>query len=260
VTKKWQRLADPPIDQLIQVRPIWTGHELIVWGGNFNGEEAPARGAAYDPATNEWRSIAAAPLSTRENPSIVWTGHELIVWGGLSNGTASAADRVEGAAYDPEADSWRVLPPSGAEENEFSPAVWTGTEMVVYLTSVVSTGLPSGPVVVGLAYDPETNRWHDIASSPLSARDQPAYAWTGRELVVWGGISFTSGRQTVADGAAYDPATDTWRTLAQSPLGARWGATMAWANGLAIIVGGNGPSAPTQSSEPPAKRAAAYRP
>lgn len=259
-TKEWQRLADSPIDQLIQAHPIWTGHELIVWGGNFNGEEAPARGAAYDPATNKWRSIAAAPLSTRENPTIVWTGHEMIVWGGLSNGTTTAADRVEGAAYDPATDSWRELPASGAERNELSAAAWTGKEMVVCLTSVVSTGLPSGPAVVGLAYDPETNRWRDIASSPLSPREQTAFAWTGHELVVWGGISFTSGRETVADGAAYDPATDRWRSLAESPLTSRWGATMAWADGLVIVAGGNGPSAPNLSSEPPATGAAAYRP
>src|SRR4029078_9361762 len=38
VTKEWTRLAESPIDQLIQAHPIWTGHELIVWGGNFNGE------------------------------------------------------------------------------------------------------------------------------------------------------------------------------------------------------------------------------
>lgn len=259
-TRKWQRLADPPVDQLIQAHPIWTGTELIVWGGNFNGEEAPARGVAYDLGTNTWRRIADAPLSTRENPMTVWTGHEMIVWGGLSNGTATFADRLEGAAYNPATDSWRELPGSGAERNELSAAVWTGQEMVVSLTSVASIGLPSGPVAVGLAYDPATNRWRDIASSPLSVREQTAWTWTGHELVVWGGITFTSGRATVADGAAYDPATDRWRLLAPAPLSSRFMATMAWTGRLAIVIGGNGPSGPGVSLEPPATGAAAYRP
>ena len=48
-TKKWTRLADPPIDRLIQAHPIWTGHELIVWGGNFNGENAPGAGCRVRP-------------------------------------------------------------------------------------------------------------------------------------------------------------------------------------------------------------------
>jgi N-acetylneuraminic acid mutarotase len=235
---------------------VWTGHELIVWGGNFNGQAVPAEGAAYDPGTNRWRAIAAAPISTRENPMIVWTGHEMIVWGGLSNGKATAADRVESAAYDPVTDSWRVLPTSGLPAIELAPAAWTGSEFVVF-------GAPVGADAsgdVGAAYNPSTNHWRDIATSLLSRREQMAYTWTGRELVVWGGIAFGGGRQTRDDGAAYDPTTDSWRALADAPLESRWGSTMAWTDGLVIVAGGYGPSAAALSSEPPATGAAAYRP
>lgn len=255
-TKAWQRRADPPLGPLIQAHPIWTGHELVVWGGNFNGEDAPAQGAAYDPGTNKWRGITDAPLSTRENPMIVWTGHEVIVWGGLSNGKATAADRLEGAAYDPATDSWRALPPSGSRPVSLAAAAWTGHEMIV---SGIAQGGP--PVAsVGVAYNPTTNAWRDIASTPLSPREQTAWAWTGHELVVWGGITFTSGRQTLADGAAYDPTTDQWRLLATAPLSSRFMATLAWTGDLLVVLGGNGPSAPGVSLEPLSTGAAAYRP
>jgi hypothetical protein len=52
-----------------------------------------------------------------------------------------------------------------------------------------------------------------------------ASAWTGSELLVWGGWSGTCGYEFAeafpGDGAAYDPATDSWRmpseALLQSP-------------------------------------------
>ena len=100
--------------------------------------------------------------------------------------------------------------------------------------------------------------WADAA--PLSPREQMAFTWTGHELLVWGGISFAAGRQTVGDGAAYDPTTNRWRALAEAPLISRWGATVGWTGELAIVVGGNGPSGPGVAGEPPAKGAAAYRP
>jgi hypothetical protein len=254
--KQWTRLADPPIAPLIQAHPVWTGHELMVWGGNFNGENALAQGAAYDPTTDHWRAIASAPLSTRENPMIVWTGHEMIVWGGLSNGKATAADRLEGAAYDPTTDTWRELPASGVPAMELASTAWTGSEMIVFGAGVGAFAAAD----VGAAYNPLTNRWRDIAATPLSPREQMASAWTGHELVVWGGIAFGGGRQTRNDGAAYDPATDTWHVLADAPLESRWGSTMAWIDGLIVVAGGYGPSGAGLSSEPAATGAAAYRP
>jgi hypothetical protein len=41
--------------------------------------------------------------------------------------------------------------------------------------------------------------------------------WTGRELLVWGGQSGPHDAVVQDDGAAYDPADDTWRRLAPSP-------------------------------------------
>ncbi len=43
---------------------VWTGTEMIVWGGL--GDGVPVNnGGAYDPATNKWRSLSppTAPIS-----------------------------------------------------------------------------------------------------------------------------------------------------------------------------------------------------
>ena len=61
---------------------VWTGTEMIVWGGtdfgtNFN------TGGRYNPGTDSWTatSTANAP-SGRYHHTAVWTGSEMIVWGG----------------------------------------------------------------------------------------------------------------------------------------------------------------------------------
>jgi hypothetical protein len=49
-----------------------------------------------------------------------------------------------------------------------------------------------------------------------------------------------SGREVFADGAAYDPAADTWRPLAPSTLQARRGNVVVWSGRELLIWGGGG--------------------
>src|SRR5262249_36737564 len=64
---------------------VWTGTEMIVWGGV--GTMGPlADGGRYDPAQDTWKPMAAAgaPAPFESGASAVWTGSELIVWGGYA--------------------------------------------------------------------------------------------------------------------------------------------------------------------------------
>ena len=62
---------------------IWTGQEMIVWGGLIYGSGGTNTGGRYDPATNSWlaTSTLGAPIG-RVSHHAVWTGEEMIVWGG----------------------------------------------------------------------------------------------------------------------------------------------------------------------------------
>jgi len=77
---------------------VWTGTEMIVWGGWANG--TTGTGGRYFPATNTWTDTpsVSAP-DARHDHSAVWTGTEMIVWGGtpLTN---------TGGRYDPSTDAW----------------------------------------------------------------------------------------------------------------------------------------------------------
>jgi hypothetical protein len=61
---------------------IWTGSEMIVWGGR-GGTGFLGDGAAYGPLGNAWRALPAsfAPLARAEHTA-VWTGTSVIIWGG----------------------------------------------------------------------------------------------------------------------------------------------------------------------------------
>ena len=62
---------------------VWTGSEMIVWGG-FDGQTTFFNtGRRYNPSTDSWTatSITNAP-SARVAHTAVWTGSEMIVWGG----------------------------------------------------------------------------------------------------------------------------------------------------------------------------------
>jgi N-acetylneuraminic acid mutarotase len=63
---------------------VWTGTEMIVWGGNNVGGIL-GDGGRYNPAGNSWSpvSTAGAP-APRYQHTAVWTGSEMIVWGGYN--------------------------------------------------------------------------------------------------------------------------------------------------------------------------------
>lgn len=94
-----------------------------------------------------------------------------------------------------------------------------------------------------------------MAEAPIEARWNAISAWTGDELLVWGGTSSISacedaaqcGDPILTDGARYDPGTDTWRTMAPSPIPADrdglWGVIDGvWTGSELIVVGGRGPT------------------
>jgi hypothetical protein len=191
-----------------------------------------------------WQRLPAAPLTASAPPDAVWTGKEMLVFKLINADPFEPGSRMTaaGAAYNPATRTWRRLPALPAREKGLLEGgilvAWTGSEALV-------AGVVNG------AYNPASDRWRPIstpdkgASAPAVSLWDPVWAWTGRELLVWGGRRIDT---ALASGAAYSPSTDTWRALPASPLAARAGADDVWTGKELIILGGhelggNGPLA-----------------
>ena len=79
---------------------VWTGRQLLIWGGVTASGTRTTHGEAYTPATNTWTALPAAPLRGRESPVAVWTGRQMILWGGFRNGNPFSGF-TDGAGYTP---------------------------------------------------------------------------------------------------------------------------------------------------------------
>ena len=117
---------------------------------------------------------------------------------------------------------WSELPPP-PEIRTGSAQEWTGSELLIWGGY---TGFDEANVVAsGLVFDAAESAWRQTAPGPLEPRTLMASAWTGSEFLVWGGWSGTYGYEFAeaffGDGAAYDPVSDSWRTLPPAPVDAR---------------------------------------
>jgi hypothetical protein len=163
---RMRALPDSPLSAREDMASVWTGEELLIWGGRASGTNADD-GAAYDPTTRQWRRLAPSPLSGRSRHSAVWTGSEMILWGGTmrAGGVGGLGD---GAAYDPVSDSWRSIAaaPFGSDR-VFAIGVWAGGR-AVFAGGGNSTGDGLSTL---LAYDPATDRWeqHQARGSIVGA-------------------------------------------------------------------------------------------
>lgn len=225
---------------------LWTGHEMVDWGGGCCGD-ASSGGSAYNPSTNTWRKVAPSPLSPSQQPIGAWTGRELIIFvSGLDpDGKSYPAKLARAAAYNPTTNTWRRIAPLPAPRLG-ATVVWDGREVLV----VGGAGAPRGakppvPARVGFAYTPATNRWRQLP--PLgSGRTHAAMVWTGRRLLVWGG-SQTAGAGlpvTPNGGLAYDPTANRWSPLPRPPLLGRLDPMAEWTGRSMIIWGGQTPNSP----------------
>jgi N-acetylneuraminic acid mutarotase len=188
--------------------------------------------AMYDPVTNMW--TAKRPIPTqRAAAATAAVGTKIYVAGGSS---ANATVR-DFAAYDTVADTWEMLEALPvAERNHAAGAAVGGIFYVI-------GGRLSGPTG-GLqsrvdAYDPVARQWTAKAPMPR-ARGGVAAGVVNDLIIVVGGEG--NDRAVNANGVfpetdAYQPSTNTWRTLTNM-LTPRHGMGAAGVGGKLYVPGG----------------------
>ncbi len=260
VTEEWRPTAG--MDFRVLALRVWTGSEMIVWGGWSNTDFAfltpHVDGGRYDPATATWRpiSVIGAPLHRMIGlmPQPVWTGKEMIIWGGFD--PVSGDNYNNGARYNPTTDTWTPtsLVNAPVPRDSYS-IVWTGTEMIVWGGWNGHDEYRPWFLNSGGRYNPETDTWQPTSTGPgcPSSRQHHVAVWTGTKMIVWGGVGWLLGEpETGTDdynnGGIYDPQTDTWTLTGTSLVDAptdRYYPTAVWTGTEMIIWGGRGGSSPT---------------
>jgi N-acetylneuraminic acid mutarotase len=208
---------------------VWTGSEMIVWGGVTDNFIPVNSGGRYNPSTDSWTATSTNDAPTaRSRHTAVWTGSEMIVWGGEGDNFIRLNT---GGRYNPSSNSWRATSTSNAAAaRQEHTAVWTGSEMIVW------GGL--GGVHSGGRYNPSTDSW--TATSSINAPGARAFGhtavWTGGEMIVWGGFIERGGLNT---GGRYNPTTNSWThtSTANAPDG-RLLHTAVWTGSEMIVWGG----------------------
>ena len=195
----WGVIPEAPIRTRRSSVAVWTGEEIVVWGGGNRDGAINREGAAFNPSSQTWRRIEEAPLGLNL-ASGVWTGDEVLVFGSLLDHRNWAETETSvGAAYDPYRDQWRTLPPSDLSPQATS-AVWAGGQLVAWDYEVSAQ-----------EYDPIGDAWEPPVRMPL----QFSECYPNSALVDGKVFAFFCGTA-----ALYDPATSSWERVRGGPLDA----------------------------------------
>jgi N-acetylneuraminic acid mutarotase len=214
---------------------VWTGNEMIVWGGCVSGEcqVTTNTGGRYNPSSNSWVATAVPPVPFQRDVFVsVWTGTEMLIWGIDSQLMDTSIYR-----YAPATDSWaRTVALNAPDARSGFSGVWSGTELIIWGGGV--TGF--GPSITGGRFNPSTNTWTETSwTNAPSAREWHSAVWTGTEMIVWGGCLDGSCDATLNSGARYNPASNTWTPISNvgAPSG-RYTHSAVWTGSEMIVWGG----------------------
>jgi hypothetical protein len=233
---RWERLPKAPIGGRVGAGVIWTGSEMIVWGGTDRGERPGLTdGAAYNPQTRTWRKLRPAPAGMRGIvESAVWTGKEAFFW------TADWTNGDEGVAaalYDPRTDTWRSLRRGPLDGRQGSSTIWTGTQALI-LSGVTGDGFPD---VVGGAIDPQTGRWRVFPALNRLTGLAVGGVWSGHEAYLKGERYQCTDKYSRCENPRpvflqYEPEHDQLRSLslAGAPAARLW--PVAWSDGRVLFT------------------------
>ncbi len=220
ITNRWRALPPSTVGPRGNGVVVWTGREVIVWGGYRGDPNAPLAlqtGETYDPTSNTWHKIADNRWA---HPGAigVWANDRLYVL--AKNG---------GAEYFPTTDTWRdiaLLPDETG--GGFLGAAWSGTT----LFGIVG-GRDPGTISVA-RYDGNRAAWIVGKAEPTSLLPGLSHAstvWTGKELAVSDGLRSVW---------AYDPSTDAWRALPSLGTRTAWSSIANVADTLVAVYSEDG--------------------
>ncbi len=270
----WLPTYDVPLHPQSGHTAVWTGSEMIVWGGgDYGWSNSSDQGMRYNPVTNIWSPISrygipdyeegfetgdfsAFPWVTGGNANwyvesiFKYSGTYAAASGSIGNNQTTYLEvtltfsrpgaiyfyrRVSTAFY-----HYLTFKIDGVERGKWSHEVPWGE---------VNYYFPAGTHTFRWEYTKDSRTlggydkvWIDnirwTTSGSPSPREGHTAVWTGSEMIVWGGYD---GATRLNTGGRYNPVTDSWvaTTTTNAPSG-RDEHTAVWTGSEMIVWGGSG--------------------
>lgn len=219
-------------------------------GAPATGDPTPSSGpgsptpAAPVVGAGSWSPIAPLPVAAGwRTLGGAWGADRFLVLG------TAAAGSIELFAYDPTTDAWQARARLDADVSPWNVQVRWGGGRLFLLVAPPDDGSPEAasrerPLAL-YSWEAATDRWRPAPPAGLGERYGHSVTWTGEQLVVFGGIvdvaadDASTRNETLASGAAWDPASGTWVELGSFPHQGRSSHGAVW-NGRRVVVFGGG--------------------
>lgn len=139
--------------------------------------------------------------------------------------------------YELSTDTWSLLP--RPDHGGVYTAVSMGSRIAVAYERDVPNpmgGATRDATFYGLTLGDEA--WHELAPPPFADWFGPALAWTGKEILAWGGLRFERGDAEPLNRAArYDPDLDAWSAMGLDGAPTEPGGGIVWTGSEAVAWG-----------------------
>lgn len=230
-TSAWTQVAPLPAADHQLSAAAGSDGRLYAVGGLIGGARSGAV-RAYSPG-GVWTSIA--DMTARYDLAAVTGGDGRLY---ALGGDAQAGRTAVVEAYSPADNTW--VPETSLPAARYALAAAAGFDGRVYALGGITPGVVAATVVY--AYSPDKGNWTAVAPMPTGHTYFAAVTGLDGRIYAMGGRLGESGSPASAAVEAYNPATNTWTTLASLPT-ARYGlAAAVGPDGKIYALGGFAPS------------------
>jgi N-acetylneuraminic acid mutarotase len=265
--------ADMPTDRARLATTVFNGKIYVLGGENDSGRLTLVE--EYDPVANSWTTRASMPTVRGDLGAVSVNGKIYAIGGWNSTGPLAIVEE-----YDPTLNTWTTRASMANARGNFGIAVVSGLIYVLGgesnpqggLTSVEAydpstntwsprASLPAGERYLGAAavngkiytiggmnngsrvreYNPNTDTWITRADMPTARRYLGVVAMDNNRIYAIGGTAGDDFSETMSAAVEeYDPATNTWTSLADLPKAINFMGVAAIENELYVIGGWDG--------------------
>jgi N-acetylneuraminic acid mutarotase len=230
------------------------GGKVYVFGGfvgrpGIRGWGPIANAFLYDPVADTWKELAPMPTPRGSACAVVVDGKIYVIGGAHSNipgkpstepMLANVPQVVTGIVeeYDPAANTWRSRATMPTGRNHFFAAAVDGK--IYAINGRLGTAFVTASDVTDIVeeYDPKTDSWRYLGRSPTKRGDVAGGVHNGQIYVTGGEYEEPRGKITFWAFEAYEPKTNTWRTLPHMQI-ARHGFVAGFLGNEFNVAGGS---------------------